>query len=184
MTALLYAPWTHAASGSHRERIHCPRSRCHAYRHLYVVRSFGSYFTRGFLTQVQPSSESASEWALPRLVPSSRVCMPPTRSTSRASTTCPCCVRSRILSPRPSRSRCRSATRLRELSRSSGYTCGKSDDPFHRGYCAFTHKAGIHAKAILNNPSTYEILKPEDFGLTRYVSIGSVPHISHMLHIG
>lgn len=32
------------------------------------------------------------------------------------------------------------------------------------GYCAFTHKAGIHAKAILNNPSTYEILRPEDFG--------------------
>lgn len=24
----------------------------------------------------------------------------------------------------------------------------------------------------MNNPSTYEILKPEDFGLTRYVSIG------------
>lgn len=29
------------------------------------------------------------------------------------------------------------------------------------GFCAFTHKAGIHAKAILANPSTYEILKPE-----------------------
>ena len=40
------------------------------------------------------------------------------------------------------------------------------------GYCAFTHKAGIHAKAILNNPSTYEILKHEDFGMNRYVSIG------------
>ncbi|CAG8593623.1 2287_t:CDS:2 [Paraglomus occultum] len=40
------------------------------------------------------------------------------------------------------------------------------------GYCSFTHKAGVHAKAILNNPSTYEILKPEDFGMTRYVSIG------------
>lgn len=40
------------------------------------------------------------------------------------------------------------------------------------GYCAFTHKAGIHAKAILNNPSTYEILRPDDFGMTRYVSIG------------
>ncbi|KAF1801615.1 homocitrate synthase, cytosolic isozyme [Mucor lusitanicus] len=40
------------------------------------------------------------------------------------------------------------------------------------GYCAFTHKAGIHAKAILNNPSTYEILRPEDFGMSRYVSIG------------
>lgn len=45
---------------------------------------------------------------------------------------------------------------------------------WYSGYCAFTHKAGIHAKAILNNPSTYEILKPEDFGLTRYVSIGYV----------
>ncbi|KAJ8331334.1 homocitrate synthase lys21 [Batrachochytrium dendrobatidis] len=40
------------------------------------------------------------------------------------------------------------------------------------GYCAFTHKAGIHAKAILNNPSTYEILRPEDFGMVRYVNIG------------
>ncbi|KAH6667009.1 hypothetical protein F5X68DRAFT_176708 [Plectosphaerella plurivora] len=41
------------------------------------------------------------------------------------------------------------------------------------GFCAFTHKAGIHAKAILNNPSTYEIINPEDFGLSRYVSINS-----------
>lgn len=51
------------------------------------------------------------------------------------------------------------------------------------GYCAFTHKAGIHAKAILNNPSTYEILKPEDFGLTRYVSIGFVLFYYHGLII-
>lgn len=36
-------------------------------------------------------------------------------------------------------------------------------------FCAFTHKAGIHAKAILANPSTYEILNPSDFGLTRYI---------------
>jgi homocitrate synthase len=43
------------------------------------------------------------------------------------------------------------------------------------GITAFTHKAGIHAKAILNNPSTYEILDPHDFGLTRYV------HIAHRL---
>ena len=39
------------------------------------------------------------------------------------------------------------------------------------GVTAFTHKAGIHAKAILNNPDTYEILDPADFGLTRYISI-------------
>ncbi|KAI9323841.1 homocitrate synthase [Dichotomocladium elegans] len=45
-------------------------------------------------------------------------------------------------------------------------------DNYITGFCAFTHKAGIHAKAILNNPSTYEILKPEDFGVSRYVSIG------------
>lgn len=37
------------------------------------------------------------------------------------------------------------------------------------GFCAFTHKAGIHAKAILANPSTYEIINPNDFGLTRYI---------------
>jgi homocitrate synthase len=43
------------------------------------------------------------------------------------------------------------------------------------GFTAFTHKAGIHAKAILNNPETYEILKPEDFGVSRYV------HIAHRL---
>jgi len=43
------------------------------------------------------------------------------------------------------------------------------------GYSAFTHKAGIHAKAILNNPATYEILKPEDFGVKRFI------HIAHRL---
>jgi len=43
------------------------------------------------------------------------------------------------------------------------------------GYTAFTHKAGIHAKAILNNPSTYEILNPDDFGMTRFI------HIAHRL---
>ena len=40
------------------------------------------------------------------------------------------------------------------------------------GITAFTHKAGIHAKAILNNPEIYEILDPHDFGLTRNISIG------------
>lgn len=41
------------------------------------------------------------------------------------------------------------------------------------GFCAFTHKAGIHAKAILNNPSTYEIINPTDFGMSRYVHFAS-----------
>jgi homocitrate synthase len=52
------------------------------------------------------------------------------------------------------------------------------DIPFNNyitGFSAFTHKAGIHAKAVLNNPSTYEILKPEDFGISRYI------HIAHRL---
>src|SRR5204862_3790287 len=52
------------------------------------------------------------------------------------------------------------------------------DVPFNNyitGFSAFTHKAGIHAKAVLNDPSTYEALRPEDFGLTRYV------HIAHRL---
>ncbi|KAL9087851.1 MAG: hypothetical protein Q9165_006413 [Trypethelium subeluteriae] len=41
------------------------------------------------------------------------------------------------------------------------------------GFSAFTHKSGIHQKAILANPSTYEIIKPEDFGMTRYVYLAS-----------
>ncbi|HMO16048.1 MAG TPA: homocitrate synthase [Pirellulaceae bacterium] len=52
------------------------------------------------------------------------------------------------------------------------------DVPFNNyitGFAAFTHKAGIHAKAVLNNPSTYEILDPSDFGLTRYI------HVAHRL---
>lgn len=52
------------------------------------------------------------------------------------------------------------------------------DIPFNNyitGFSSFTHKAGIHAKAVLNNPSTYEILNPEDFGLTRYI------HVAHRL---
>ncbi len=49
------------------------------------------------------------------------------------------------------------------------------DIPFNNyitGPSAFIHKAGIHAKAVLADPSTYEILKPEDFGLSREVAIG------------
>ena len=48
------------------------------------------------------------------------------------------------------------------------------DIPFNNyitGFCSFTHKAGIHTKAVLNNPETYEILSPSDFGLTRFISI-------------
>jgi homocitrate synthase len=40
------------------------------------------------------------------------------------------------------------------------------------GSSAFIHKAGIHAKAVLANPNTYEILNPQDFGLSREIAIG------------
>ncbi len=49
------------------------------------------------------------------------------------------------------------------------------DIPFNNyvtGSSAFMHKAGIHAKAVLADPTTYEILKPEDFGLSREIAIG------------
>lgn len=38
---------------------------------------------------------------------------------------------------------------------------------------AFTHRAGIHAKAVLHNPRAYEVLNPADFGLMRRVDVGS-----------
>lgn len=40
------------------------------------------------------------------------------------------------------------------------------------GGAAFTHKAGIHTKAMLNNPECYEIIDPADFGLERSIEIG------------
>lgn len=40
------------------------------------------------------------------------------------------------------------------------------------GETAFTHKAGLHTKAVLANPTTYETLDPSDFGLERRIEIG------------
>jgi homocitrate synthase len=62
---------------------------------------------------------------------------------------------------------------LRELDSMVAQMVGV-DIPFSNyitGITAFTHKAGIHAKAVLNNPETYEILAPQDFGMSRYISI-------------
>jgi homocitrate synthase len=41
------------------------------------------------------------------------------------------------------------------------------------GASAFTHRAGIHTKAVLHNPRSYEVLNPGDFGLARHVDVGS-----------
>jgi homocitrate synthase len=40
------------------------------------------------------------------------------------------------------------------------------------GEAAFTHKAGIHTKAMLNNSECYEIIEPADFGLERTIAVG------------
>lgn len=53
-------------------------------------------------------------------------------------------------------------------------TC-RLDIPFNNyitGSSAFIHKAGIHAKAVLADPRTYEAINPADFGLTREIAIG------------
>ena len=49
------------------------------------------------------------------------------------------------------------------------------DIPFNNyitGSSAFIHKAGIHAKAVLADPESYEAINPADFGITRGISIG------------
>src|SRR5712692_5826598 len=38
---------------------------------------------------------------------------------------------------------------------------------------AFTHRAGVHTKAVLQNPRSYEALDPTDFGLMRHIDVGS-----------
>lgn len=39
------------------------------------------------------------------------------------------------------------------------------------GESSFCHKGGIHTNAILNNPSSYECINPEDFGLVRKIMV-------------
>lgn len=39
------------------------------------------------------------------------------------------------------------------------------------GSAAFTHKAGVHSKAVMADPSAYEVLNPEDFGVDRHIEI-------------
>jgi homocitrate synthase len=48
------------------------------------------------------------------------------------------------------------------------------DVPFNTpitGEVAFHHKAGVHTKAVLQNPTTYEAINPEDFGMTRIIDV-------------
>ncbi len=39
------------------------------------------------------------------------------------------------------------------------------------GELAFHHKAGVHTKAVLQNPTTYEAINPDDFGMSRMIDV-------------
>jgi homocitrate synthase len=39
------------------------------------------------------------------------------------------------------------------------------------GATAFSHKAGMHTKAVLNDPQSYEVLDPARFGRKRTVAV-------------
>ena len=39
------------------------------------------------------------------------------------------------------------------------------------GEVAFHHKAGVHTNAVLQNPTTYEAINPEDFGMSRIIDV-------------
>ncbi|HLI08501.1 MAG TPA: hypothetical protein VKV40_18205 [Ktedonobacteraceae bacterium] len=67
---------------------------------------------------------------------------------------------------------------LSQLTRLDQYVadCLKLPIPFNMPITAdgaFTHRAGIHTRAVLNDPRAYEILNPADFGLERRVDLGS-----------
>jgi homocitrate synthase len=64
---------------------------------------------------------------------------------------------------------------LRELERLVARIVGV-DVPFNNiltGEAAFSHKAGMHLKAMTMNPGSYEIIPPEAFGLSRRLIVGS-----------
>jgi len=53
-------------------------------------------------------------------------------------------------------------------------TCADIQIPFNNyvtGSAAFTHKAGVHSKAVMLNPGAYEIIDPEDFGVERKIQL-------------
>ena len=64
---------------------------------------------------------------------------------------------------------------LRELERLVARIVGV-EVPFNNvvtGETAFSHKAGMHLKAMMTNPGAYEIIPPEAFGLSRKLIVGS-----------
>ncbi|HYD40657.1 MAG TPA: homocitrate synthase [Anaeromyxobacter sp.] len=64
---------------------------------------------------------------------------------------------------------------LRELERLVARVVGV-EVPFNNvvtGETAFSHKAGMHLKAMMTNPGAYEIIPPEAFGLSRKLIVGS-----------
>ncbi len=64
---------------------------------------------------------------------------------------------------------------LRELERIVARLTGV-DIPFNNyltGETAYSHKAGMHLKAMLANPGSYEIIPPEAFGVSRRLIVGS-----------
>jgi homocitrate synthase len=64
---------------------------------------------------------------------------------------------------------------LRELERLVARIVG-IDVPFNNyvtGETAYSHKAGMHLKAMTTNPGSYEIIQPEAFGLSRKLIVGS-----------
>jgi len=53
-------------------------------------------------------------------------------------------------------------------------TCSDIVLPFNNyvtGSSAFTHKAGVHSKAVMQNPTAYEIIDPADFGVERKIQL-------------
>jgi homocitrate synthase len=64
---------------------------------------------------------------------------------------------------------------LRELERLVARVIGV-EIPFNNtitGETAYSHKAGMHLKAMMTNPGSYEIIPPEAFGLSRRYIVGS-----------
>ena len=64
---------------------------------------------------------------------------------------------------------------LREVERIVARVVGV-EIPFNNyltGETAYSHKAGMHLKAMTVNPGSYEIIPPEAFGLTRRLIVGS-----------
>ena len=162
-------------------RVHAQRSRHGRLHHARgdLRRSSASSASRSTrpaeTSSSRPIAMTISAWRSPTRSPRCAAARARSNARSTASANAPAIARSRTSSWRCSTR----ADHLRRLDRrrhdqdhgrqphaGAGHQCAPPRNKAIVGVNAFAHEAGIHQHGVLQNRETYEIMKPEDIGLS------------------